>query len=69
MEPSSFPIGMDVKSASPHHVSQAQPPLVSCPRGTIPILCNHIRYRISSKGIDEVVGKDKQQEVSFIIYL
>ncbi|XP_051191460.1 protein neprosin-like [Lolium perenne] len=68
MEPSSFPIGMDVKSASLHHVSQAQLPLVSCPRGTIPILRNHIRYRISSKGIDEVVGKDKQQEEVGIKY-
>ncbi|XP_051196063.1 protein neprosin-like [Lolium perenne] len=68
MEPSSFPIGMDVKSASPHHVSQAQPPLVSCPRGTIPILRNHLRHPISSKSIDKVLGNDKQQEAVGIKY-
>ncbi|KAM0849268.1 hypothetical protein ACQ4PT_053834 [Festuca glaucescens] len=64
MEPSSFPVGMDVKSVSPHNVSQAQPPLVACPRGTIPMLRNHI----SPRTIIEVNGEDKQQEAVGIQY-
>ncbi|KAM0924427.1 hypothetical protein ACQ4PT_004851 [Festuca glaucescens] len=68
MEPSSFPVGMDVKSVSPHKVTQAQQPLVACPRGTIPILRNHIRDHISPKTIDEGSGEDKQQEAVGIDY-
>ena len=69
MEPSSFPVGMDIISSSPHVESQAQPPIVSCPRGTIPILRNQIRHHIASKSTNKVIGKGKQQEVSFLYVL
>ncbi|CAM0943471.1 unnamed protein product [Alopecurus aequalis] len=68
MEPSSLPIGMGIKSSSPHVVSQAKPPIVACPKGTIPILRSHIRDHIPSKSIDEDIGKDKQQEAVGIQY-
>ncbi|CAM0943472.1 unnamed protein product [Alopecurus aequalis] len=69
MEPSSLPIGMDIKSLSSHVLSQAQPPIVSCPRGTIPIIRNNIKDHVASKSINEVVGRDKQQEGVGIKYL
>uniref|UniRef100_A0ACD5ZA72 Uncharacterized protein n=1 Tax=Avena sativa TaxID=4498 RepID=A0ACD5ZA72_AVESA len=69
MEPSTFPIGMNVELPSPHHtISQAQPPIVSCPRGTVPIRRNNIRTHIASKSIDEEIGKDKQHEAVGIQY-
>uniref|UniRef100_A0ACD6AQX4 Uncharacterized protein n=1 Tax=Avena sativa TaxID=4498 RepID=A0ACD6AQX4_AVESA len=68
MEPSTFPVGMDVELPSRHHVSQAQPPIVACPRGTIPIRRNHIRNHIELKSIDEVFGTDKHQEAVGIEY-
>uniref|UniRef100_A0ACD5ZAU0 Uncharacterized protein n=1 Tax=Avena sativa TaxID=4498 RepID=A0ACD5ZAU0_AVESA len=64
MVPSTFPIGMDVEPSSRHHAFQAQPPIVACPRGTVPIRRNHI----ASKSIDDVINKDKQQEAVGIQY-
>ncbi|BAS81357.1 Os02g0795666 [Oryza sativa Japonica Group] len=41
MEPSSFPIGMDIKSPLVGAISQAQLSTIDCPIGTIPIVRNN----------------------------
>uniref|UniRef100_A0ACD5ZEP7 Uncharacterized protein n=1 Tax=Avena sativa TaxID=4498 RepID=A0ACD5ZEP7_AVESA len=68
MEPSSFPLGMDIKSPSQHVISPAQPPIIECPIGTIPILRNHRRDHITRQDIDEVAVTNNQQEEAGIEY-
>jgi hypothetical protein len=66
MEPSSLPLGIYTKFPS-HVTPQAQLPIVKCPIGTIPILRKKRRDHMLAHKIDDVISKDKQQEVSFVI--
>ncbi|CAM0943475.1 unnamed protein product [Alopecurus aequalis] len=68
MKPSCFPLGMDIKSPSQHVVSQAQPPVVECPTGTIPILRNQRGDHIAAQSIDKMISRNEQQEVAGVEY-
>ncbi|KAM0930029.1 hypothetical protein ACQ4PT_001209 [Festuca glaucescens] len=68
MEPSSFPIGLNVKPLLRQVISQAHMSILECPTGMVPILRNRRRDQISSKKIDIMINKDKQQEVAGIKY-
>jgi hypothetical protein len=67
MEPSFYPIGLNVKSPSLHDLSQAHPSIVECPKGKVPILRNRRRDPITSLNFDQVINKDTQQEVGILI--
>ncbi|KAF2947397.1 hypothetical protein DAI22_02g366300 [Oryza sativa Japonica Group] len=59
MEPSSFPIGMDIKSPLVGAISQAQLSTIDCPIGTIPIVRNNNLANMMGAGIeywDEIYG-------------
>nr|XP_040249854.1 uncharacterized protein LOC109778881 isoform X2 [Aegilops tauschii subsp. strangulata] len=69
MEPSSFPNGLNITSPFLHDVFEAHPPIVECPRGTVPILRNSRMKHIAGKlYINGVISKDNQQEVAGIKY-
>jgi hypothetical protein len=67
MEPSSLPLGIHTRSPLDDVIPQAQLPIVKCPIGTIPILRRKRRDHMVAKTIDEVISKDIQQEVSYLI--
>ncbi|XP_044346446.1 uncharacterized protein [Triticum aestivum] len=68
MEPSSFPIGLNIKSSFPRVVSQAHLSIVKCPRGMVPILRNGRRDQISAHFIDQAISKDAQLEEAGLKY-
>uniref|UniRef100_M8BFH1 Neprosin PEP catalytic domain-containing protein n=1 Tax=Aegilops tauschii TaxID=37682 RepID=M8BFH1_AEGTA len=68
MEPTSFPIGLNIKSSFPHVVSQAHFSIVECPRGMVPILRNGRRDQISAHFIDQAINKDAQLEEAGMKY-
>uniref|UniRef100_A0A0D9VM57 Neprosin PEP catalytic domain-containing protein n=1 Tax=Leersia perrieri TaxID=77586 RepID=A0A0D9VM57_9ORYZ len=67
MEPSSFPIGLEMQSPSVSAYSQAQLSTVDCPIGTIPILRNNIDTTMV-KHIGLRVSDDVQQLAAGIKY-
>ncbi|XBI22334.1 hypothetical protein VPH35_063362 [Triticum aestivum] len=68
MEPTSFPIGLNIKSSFPHVVSQAHLSIIECPRGMVPILRNGRRDQISAHFIDQAINKDAQLEEAGMKY-
>ena len=69
MEPSSFPNGLNITSPFLHDVFEAHPPIVECPRGTVPILRNSRMKHIAGQlYINAVISKDNQQEVNFLLF-
>ena len=63
MEPSSLPVSRYTDSPPMHAIPEAQLPIIECPIGTVPIMRNNRRDHIAAKTIDELIGKDIQQEV------
>ncbi|KAM3309813.1 hypothetical protein ACQJBY_030851 [Aegilops geniculata] len=69
MEPSTFPNGLNITSPFLHDVFEAHPPIVNCPRGTVPILRNSRMKHITGQlYINGVISKDNQQEVAGVKY-
>ena len=66
MEPSYFPIGLNVKSSFQHVVAQANLSTVNCPAGMVPIIRNSKPGQIVVRNIDHVRNKHIQHEVSFL---
>uniref|UniRef100_A0ACD5YVJ0 Uncharacterized protein n=1 Tax=Avena sativa TaxID=4498 RepID=A0ACD5YVJ0_AVESA len=67
MQPSSFPVGLDMESQLPHYVSEVQPYIMDCPIGTIPILHNNRSGNVEHS-IDGVNSMDIQTEAAGIRY-
>uniref|UniRef100_A0A0E0K659 Neprosin PEP catalytic domain-containing protein n=1 Tax=Oryza punctata TaxID=4537 RepID=A0A0E0K659_ORYPU len=64
MEPSSFPIGLDIKSSSVAAVSQAQLSTIDCPIGTVPILRNNEVDTMMVQRIGKLTSNDVQQQLA-----
>uniref|UniRef100_A0A0E0K6A0 Neprosin PEP catalytic domain-containing protein n=1 Tax=Oryza punctata TaxID=4537 RepID=A0A0E0K6A0_ORYPU len=60
MEPSSFPIGLDIQSPLEVAFSQAQLSTINCPIGTVPILRNNVDTKMVQR-IGTLASNDKQQ--------
>uniref|UniRef100_A0A0D9YZM0 Uncharacterized protein n=1 Tax=Oryza glumipatula TaxID=40148 RepID=A0A0D9YZM0_9ORYZ len=58
MEPSSFPIGMDIKSPLVGAISQAQLSTIDCPIGTIPIVRNNSLANMMVQRIGTLANDD-----------
>ena len=67
MEPSSVPVGKDIKSPFLHGVSQARLSIVECPKGMVPILRNSRRDQIEPHIMEQVINMNGQQEVSCLL--
>jgi hypothetical protein len=66
MQPSSFPVGVDIEPLFAHSVLEVQPSTINCPIGTIPILRKTRGGTITAHDIDGVSTVDFQREVSFV---
>ncbi|KAL5208726.1 hypothetical protein ABZP36_033161, partial [Zizania latifolia] len=68
MEPSSFPIGFDIKSSSVPGVSQAELSIIDCPIGTIPILRNNNVDNVTEQHVVTLASNDGQDEAAGVKY-
>jgi hypothetical protein len=66
MQPSSFPVELDIKSLFPHSESQVELPIIDCPVGTVPILRNNRSCTLATHNIVGESNTDRQREVSFV---
>jgi hypothetical protein len=69
MEPSSFPIGLNIKPSSLHVDAQVNLSIIDCPAGMIPILRNSKLGQIIVHNIDQVFKPNTQHQVSFLTLL
>ncbi|CAM0943476.1 unnamed protein product [Alopecurus aequalis] len=60
MQPSSFPIGLDIGHVFPHAVLEAQPSLIDCPVGTVPILRNNRSGTTEARNIDALGSIERE---------
>ncbi|KAL5208617.1 hypothetical protein ABZP36_033052, partial [Zizania latifolia] len=68
MEPSSFPIGFDIKSLSVPGVSEAQLSIIDCPIGTVPILRNNNVDNVTVQRAGTLASNGEQFEEAGIKY-
>jgi hypothetical protein len=65
MQPSSFPVWLDIEPQFPHSASQVEPSIIDCPVGTIPVLRNSRSGTIEALNIYGVSSTGVEREVSF----
>ncbi|XP_051220809.1 protein neprosin-like [Lolium perenne] len=68
MEPSSFPIGLNIKPSSLHVDAQVNLSIIDCPAGMIPILRNSKLGQIIVHNIDQVFKPNTQHQEAGIKY-
>uniref|UniRef100_A0ACD5ZA78 Uncharacterized protein n=1 Tax=Avena sativa TaxID=4498 RepID=A0ACD5ZA78_AVESA len=68
MQPSSFPVGLDIDPLLSHSELQVQPSTIDCPVGTVPILRNNRNFTMAAHNIEGVGSTDLQREAAGIQY-